>query len=92
MTSEEHKLVFLLFFKQRQTIRILLDMLKSRDILTDDDEEAFSSAQLQNVGSNAAVFDEAKAAYLVMAQSLGIQTGLDRLPELPLDSFQPPTS
>jgi hypothetical protein len=43
--------------------------------LTDDDEKAFASAQTQDVGSNAALFDEAKQFYLQLAHSLEMATG-----------------
>jgi len=91
MTSEEHMFMFLLYFKQQQAMRTLLNMLRSRDVLTQDDEEAFASALLQDAGSNAAIFDEAKATYLKIAGSLEIQTGLEQMPEPPLEWFRPPT-
>lgn len=92
MTPEEHMLILLLSFKQQQAIRILLNMLRSRGVLTADDEEAFASALTQDAGLNAALFDQAKDAYLTIARSLEIQTGLEKLPEPPLEWFRPPTS
>ena len=88
MTTDEHMLMLQLFFKQRQTIRILLDMLRSRGVLTADDEQAFAYAQTANAPSNAAVFDEAKRFYLTVAHSLEIETGLENMPEPPLDWFR----
>ncbi len=88
MTTDEHMLVLQLFFKQRQAIRILLNMLKSHGILTEDDEKAFASAQTQDTGSNAAIFDEAKHFYLSLAHSLAVETGLENIPEPPLDWFR----
>ncbi len=92
MTPNEHMLLLLLYFKQNQAIRILLDMLKSRGILTADDEQAFSFSQTANAPSNAALYDEAKGNYLAIAQSLEIPTGLEQLGEPPLDWFRPPSS
>lgn len=81
-----------LLFNQRQAIRTLLNMLRSRGVLTADDERAFQSAQMQDVASTAAVFDEAKEVYLKLARPLGIQTGLENMPEPPLAWFEPPKS
>jgi hypothetical protein len=89
MTPNEHYLVLLIYFKQQQAIRILLDMLRSYGVLTADDEQAFSFAQTANAPSNAAVFDEAKENYLLLARSLGIQTGLEQFPKPPLEWFRP---
>jgi hypothetical protein len=92
MTPDEHMLVLQLLFKQRQALRILLDMLKSRGVLTDDDEQAFSSAQTQNAPSNAAIFEEAKSLYLMLADSLELETGLLREWNPPISFFEPPKS
>jgi hypothetical protein len=92
MTPDEHVLLLQLLFKQRQAIRILLDMLKSRGVLTEDDEKAFASAQAQNVGSNAAIFDEAKSLYMTLADSLGLETGWLREWNPPISYFDPPKS
>ena len=85
MTPQEHMLLLLLIMKQNQSIKILLDALKSRGVLTGDDPQAFEFSQMQDVLSNAALFDEAKEKYLILARSLGIQTGLENMPKLPLD-------
>jgi hypothetical protein len=50
---------------------------------------SFEFSQLQDAPSNGALFDEMKAKYLVLAKDVGIQTGLDHIPELPLDWFGP---
>ncbi len=89
MMPEEHMLMLSIYFKQQQAIRILLDMLKSRGVLSADDEQAFSFSQTHNTPSNAALFAEAKENYVELANSLGIQTGLEQLPEAPLDWFRP---
>jgi hypothetical protein len=65
-------------------------MLKSRGVLTADDEEAFSFSQNLNAPSNAALFDEANSDYLSVANSLEIQTELELLPESPEEWFHPP--
>lgn len=89
MTRNEHLLVLMLLLKQNQAIKILIDTLKSRGIWTDDDAQAFEYSQMQDAPSNAALFDELKRNYVTLARSLGIQTGLEDIPELPEDFFRP---
>lgn len=91
MTTDEHMMMFMLFFKQRQSIRVLLDMLKSRGVLSGDDESAFAFAHVQDQALNAAIFDEALEAYQTLAEATGIQTGLDKLSKPPEEWFRPPT-
>jgi hypothetical protein len=92
MTPDEHMLILQLLFKQRQALRILLDMLKSRGVLTDDDDKAFASVQLQDAPSNAAIFEEAKSLYLKLADSLELDTGPLREWNPPISFFEPPKS
>jgi hypothetical protein len=89
MTPKEHALVLALFAKQNQFIKMLLDILKSRGILTGDDARAFEFSQSVDAVSNAALLDEAKAKYLELAKGLGIQTGLENLPPVPIGLFRP---
>ena len=90
MTQKEHMLLLLLLMKQQQAIRILLDMLTSRGVLTGDDEQAFVAAQMQDTSANAALFRETKAKYLILAKSLNLQTGLEQLEDFPDEAFRPP--
>jgi len=80
MTTEEHLLVLTLTVKQNQLIKLLLDILKSRGILTGDDARAFEFSANVDVASNVALFAEAKRKYLILAEGLGIETGLENLP------------
>lgn len=89
MTPREHAFFFALFAKQTQQIKILLDILKSREILTGDDARAFEFSQTANVASNVALFRQSKAAYLQLAKSLGIETGLENLEPPPQETFRP---
>ena len=88
MTPEEHLLMVSLFFKQQQAIRILLTMLRSRDLLTADDEDAFVSLQMEDVGSNAAIYEQALETYLKIANAAGVETGLEPHTKFPLDWFR----
>jgi hypothetical protein len=75
--------------KQDQSIKILIDILKSRGVLTGDDSQAFEFSQLQDASSNAALFDSMKEKYLTLAKSLDLHTGLENLPEFPTTWFGP---
>jgi hypothetical protein len=90
MTPQEHALVLSLFTKQNQFVKMLIDILKSRGILSGDDAYAFEFSQLSDAKSNAAIFDEAKRKYLELAKGLGIVTGLENLPPIPPEFFPPP--
>jgi hypothetical protein len=89
MTRDEHMLIILLLMKQNQSIKILIEALKSRGVWTEDDAQAFEFSQMQDAASNAALFDELRKNYVTLANSLGVQTGLEDMPELPLDWFRP---
>jgi hypothetical protein len=89
MTRDEHMLLILLLLKQNQSIKILINALKSRGVWSGDDAQAFEFSQVQDAASNAALFDELRRNYVTLANSLGIQTGLEDMPELPVDWFRP---
>lgn len=76
MTTKEHLLVLSLFTKQAQLIKLLLDILKSRQILSADDARAFEFSANVDAASNLALFEQAKARYVQLAKGLGIDTGL----------------
>jgi hypothetical protein len=88
-TPKEHLLVLALFTKQAQMTKVLLDILKSRGVLTGDDARAFEFSQNIDAASNAALFEQAKEKYLVMAKGLGIETGLENLPPSSEQHFHP---
>ena len=77
MTKEEHKLMILLFAKQMQFLKTLLNMLKSRGLISDDDPRFFEYATALDAESNAALYADALAAYVKAAKGLGIETGLE---------------
>ena len=89
MTEQEHMLILLLLLKQQQSIKILINTLKARGILEGDDAQAFEYSQLQDAPNNAALFDQLKSQYLLIAKAAGVETGLERVPELPVDWFRP---
>ena len=75
MTPDEHRLVLWVFVRQAQTTKALLDILKSREILQDDDAEAFAASVFLEA-SNSALYQQAKEEYLKIAKLLGVETGL----------------
>lgn len=72
MTTEEHALFMGMFTKQQQHIMALLEILRSRGIVTGDDAAAFRFAVATDVASNAALFRDVKATYIQFAKTLGI--------------------
>lgn len=83
MTTEEHMLMMMVYYKQQQAIRILLDMLISREVLTADDEAAFQFAQTLNDGSSAAILEQTWEKYLELARIAGVQVPFEKPPEPP---------
>lgn len=86
MTPREHLLVLALFVRQAHLAKLLADVLKSREIMSDEDWKAFEFAASVDDLSNSALFDLMKAKYIELASQLGIPTGLENLPPLQLSS------
>jgi len=63
--------------KHLQHVKVILDVLKSRGLLTDDDLQAFAFAGHADLESNAALAQDAMKEYLRFAKRLGIETGLE---------------
>lgn len=77
MTPEEHRLVIWVLVRQAQNTKALLDILKSRGVLQDDDAQAFAASVFLDEASNSALLAEAKAEYLRVAKMMGVVTGLE---------------
>jgi hypothetical protein len=60
-------------------IKTLGDVLKSRGIISDDDLSAFSFSVSTDTHATAALFADMTALYVQVAQSMGIQTGIESL-------------
>jgi hypothetical protein len=89
MNPKEHVLLLTILTKQAQQTKLLLDILKSRGVLSEEDARVFEFAANVDTVSNVALFEQAKAKYLELAQGLGIETGLETLPPLSGENFQP---
>ena len=72
MTKAEHKLMLLMFAKQTQHIKTLLQILESKGILEGDDAAAFNYAIRADVPTNAALVLEVAKLYAGMALNLGM--------------------
>ena len=77
MTDKEHALIIMMFTRQSQYIQMLLDMLKSKEIIQADDVPAFDFAVINDPDS-AAALHEVAGLYRVFATKLGVD-----LPDLP---------
>jgi hypothetical protein len=71
LTRKEHLLFLAFFTKQQRHINIIVDMLRSRGILSGDDPAAFRFAA-SDASSTAALFSAVKADYLRLAKQLGV--------------------
>ena len=80
MTPEEHRLVIWVLVRQAQGIKTIIEILKSRGLLQENDAEKFASAVFLDEASNFALLQAAKAEYLKLARELGVVTGLEKSP------------
>jgi hypothetical protein len=80
MTPQEHELMLLMFAKQHEAIGILIDVLKSRNILTSDDDKAFAHVVHFDQKRLLQFTVQAWADYQKFAAQLGITTGLEKGP------------
>jgi hypothetical protein len=79
MTEKEHLLMVRMFTKQAQFVRVLANILKSKEIIEGDDAAAFEQATALDIQSNAALFAQSVVAYVKLAKDLGIETDLEKL-------------
>lgn len=77
MTPKEHSLMIFMFARQTMLIKSLVEMMKSRGVLEDDDWVAFDAfVRNQEVAQQSKVSDAVAKQYQEFAQALGVQTGL----------------
>jgi hypothetical protein len=69
MTLEEHEMLMLLFAKQEQTIFVLLEILKSRGLIENDDIAAFHSVVIGDVAASESLLRRTAEAYLRTAKA-----------------------
>jgi hypothetical protein len=84
MTSEEHKLIVLMFARVNEALGMISDTLKSRELWTGDDQRAFPHAVHADDSKLVRFVLDATRDYQRLASQLGVVTGLeDRLPPSP---------
>jgi hypothetical protein len=76
MTRKEHVLILAMLTRQQMQIKIILDLLRSREIVSGDDLKAFDFAVRQDTYSSLALLRQVKAVYLTAAADAGVNTGL----------------
>jgi hypothetical protein len=77
MTKQEHLLLIVLLTKQAQVIQMLVSLLKSRGIATEDDMSAFQFATVSDQQLNVALFRQTSRDYVALAKGLGLEVGIE---------------
>lgn len=77
MTEKEHALVIMMFTRHTQHIQMLIDMLKSKEIIQGDDVPAFDFA-VRNDPNSVDALHEVSGLYRSFANQLGME-----IPEFP---------
>jgi hypothetical protein len=80
MTDKEHALMIMMFTRQTQYIQMLLDLLKSREIIQTDDIPAFDFA-VRNDPDSVVALHEVSGLYRAFANRLGLE--LPKFPPTP---------
>jgi broad specificity phosphatase PhoE len=73
MTKQEHETMILMLARAYQTIGALANVLKSREIMTDDDLKAFQFAAWADDRQTLHYVSQARADYLKAAQLSGVE-------------------
>ncbi len=80
-TREEHKLITLMFTKQEQHIKVLIEILKSKGIIEGDDAQAYEFALRTDVPANAALALEVAQRYTGYMTYLKIPLPISQEPD-----------
>lgn len=75
--TARHQLMLLMFTRMHESIGIVVEALKSREILTADDVKAFSHATHFDDKKLQFFALASRADYLEFAKQLGVVTGLE---------------
>jgi hypothetical protein len=77
MTRAEHALMIGMFVKHQLFIKMLIEVLKSRGIVSGDDLPAFEFSVTADASANERLFRDMSALYARTAKALGIETGIE---------------
>jgi hypothetical protein len=81
MTPQEHLFMFTLYAKQSIKYNVLVEILKTRGVVDDDDLQAFFAHEIEQAKHYPEWTQQAWETYRLTAQGLGVLTGLpDQLP------------
>jgi hypothetical protein len=72
MTPKEHQLVITMLMRQSEAIRVLGNVLKSREIIQGDDLAAFEAALHYDAPANVVELQKVAEQYQVVAKALGL--------------------
>ncbi len=81
MTAEEHQLIVFMFGIQEQKIKILIDLLKSKGIMDEDDFKAFEFAARSDAPANVVLAREVATRWASLLQKTGVP--LPQIPKTP---------
>jgi hypothetical protein len=73
MTAKEHSLVVAMLFKQAQSMKFILDLLKTKGLIEQSDLAINSFATRNDPVSNKALYLETLEYYTMAAKELGIE-------------------
>ena len=73
MTKQEHTLIISMFVKQQMFIQMLVDVLKSRGIVSEDDLPAYAFSVGADANAMQTLFDDMTSLYVQVAAKMGIQ-------------------
>jgi hypothetical protein len=76
MTREEHLLILTMLARQQMQIKLILDVLRSREIVSSDDLKAFDFAVRQDADAKLVLLRQVKEVYLSVAAEVGVDTGI----------------
>jgi hypothetical protein len=76
MTKAEHALMISMFVKHQMFIKMVLEVLKSRGIVSDDDLPAFEFRVNADAPGRAELFEYMTKLYVEVAERFGVETGL----------------
>jgi hypothetical protein len=72
MTAEEHELMLVLFANQIKAYRVLVEILRDRDVLKPDDLDAFEALIIADTPLLQALSERARTFYLKAAKECGV--------------------
>jgi hypothetical protein len=76
MTRKEHLLMIGIVAKQYQMIRVLLDLLKNKQIISDGDLEAFQFVAMRDDDATLALVRQVRSFHVQAATEACLETGL----------------